>query len=132
MKISKIQKSTFSLSVSLLALAATLGFATASERPTGDCHPAVWQEVRKLAEDCLALRDDGKNCDALAWNEESGTASFSIRGSEFTAEIVDSEFSDGGDLNDVLMDRDDGCQYELRNVPAYGNLLKALASVETG
>jgi hypothetical protein len=129
MKISKLKKSTVSLFV--LALSASVSSVNAAALPAGDCHPAVWQEVRKLAEDCLALREDGKDCDALAFSDESRTVSFVIGRSEFKAEIVDSVYSDGGDLNDVLMDRDDGCQYELRNVPAFGDLVKALASVET-
>jgi len=56
------------------------------------------------------------------------SASFELRSVQFQAEIVESPDSDGGDLNDVFVDGDDGCQLELRNTMS-SDLLEALASV---
>jgi hypothetical protein len=134
-----VKKSTVSLPVSasvlnvLFALGLALGASNVGQANEGgrDCAPSAWSEVKKLAEDCLALRESGEECGFIALENDAQSASFEIRGYEYRAEILESVYSDGGDLNDVLMDRDDGCKYELRNVPAFGDLLKALASVET-
>lgn len=83
-----------------------------------------------LAEECLEQRASGDKCDSIVFSN-ARSASFEIQGSSYKVELTDSELSDGGDLNDVLIDRDDGCTFELRNIPAFGDLLQALASVKS-
>jgi hypothetical protein len=117
-----------------LALWTTVA-ATAGENGSfSSCSPALWPEVKKLAESCLALREDGElrengDCDGIALEKDARSASFNLGDVRFEAEISDSENSDGGDLNDVLIRGDDGCELELRDVFAAGDLLAALASV---
>lgn len=92
------------------------------------CESGFWREVKMLATECVERRENGEECDSIQFLDDR-SASFEIEGRVYRAEIFESEFSDGGDLNDVLIDSVDGCRFELVNIPAFGDLLEALASV---
>lgn len=91
-----------------------------------DCHPTMWNEVKKLAQECGV----GADCEDFRLVSEA-QATFQLRGKSFDAVLSDSEDSDGGDLNDVTATSEDGvCVLELRNVLGFGSLLQALSWIE--
>lgn len=102
----------------------SLFFAHASY--ASDCHPVMWNEVKKLAQDCGA----GTECESFRLVNEA-QATFQLQGKSYDAVLSDSEDSDGGDLNDVIATSEDGaCVLELRNVLGFGSLLQALSWIE--
>lgn len=116
----------------LKSLCLVLGIAfigsveAASFSQSASCHPVLWKEVKKLAIECAAQLDAGEKCDAIQFFDDR-SASFRLQGHEYQVDLIDSRFSDGGDLNDLLIRRDDGCQLERTTIPAFGDLLKALS-----
>lgn len=111
------------LLLSVLAIT-LLGFASTSQ--ASSCRPALWLEVKKLADECTAQIESSEECVGIHFSEEQ-SASFRIGGHDYSAQLLDSPFTDGGDLNDLLIRRDDGCQLLRTAVPAFGNLLEALS-----
>ncbi len=130
----KVKKSTALISlvqvfgIALLGLASwnSVSASAASFDRSENCRPALWLEVKKLALDCSGQIEAGEKCEAIQFFKGQ-SASFRLRGHEYVATLTDSAFSDGGDLNDLMIRRDDGCELERTSVPAFGDLLKALA-----
>lgn len=121
----------FQLVVALLVLA-PLGSVFAADDFSSDCRPSLWTEVKKLAEDCHEQIAAGDTCERIQffYQDDSSnpqSAAFRLNGHEYHAELFESPYSDGGDLNDLRIERDDGCQLERTAIPAFGNLLKALS-----
>jgi len=119
----------FKLVVALFSLV-SLSSALADD-VSSHCGPALWKEVKMLAEDCRAQIAAGDECEVLQFfqGDDSTTqrAAFRLNGQEYSAELFESQYSDGGDLNDLLIKRDDGCRLERTSIPAFGDLLKALS-----
>lgn len=114
----------------LVVASAAVNSVRANEDLNSSCHPALWTEVKKLADNCMYQTQAGEKCDAIQFyqgtSSEFRIASFRLNGHEYRAELFDSQFSDGGDLNDLIVERDDGCQLERTAIPAFGDLLGAL------
>lgn len=91
-----------------------------------DCAPFLWKEVKNLARYCLAEEAQGRPCAEIHFIS-ARSASFVLNDLVYRVHLKESPESDGGDLNDVFIQRDDGCRLERRNVLAYGDLIAALA-----
>lgn len=89
------------------------------------CEPILWREVKNLALQCEEQLNAGEKCDAIQFFDDR-SASFRLHGHEYQVSLVDSRFADGGDLNDLFIQRDDGCRLERISIPTFGDLLKAL------
>lgn len=110
----------------VLAGLAFAGTNASTAYARGYCGPRLWPEVKKLARTCLATERAGRPCRGIrVYGGRS--AAFYLGNDLYRVRIEESEFSDGGDLDDVYIVRDDGCQLERRNVPAFGDVLRALA-----
>ncbi len=123
MKISVLKKSTLSLALLLAFASLTASPAQAREY----CGPGLWPQVKNMARECLnQQRATGKNC-GLIRVSAGRSATFILNDAVYRVRMEESAFSDGGDLDDLYVDRDDGCQLGRKNVLAYGNILQALA-----
>lgn len=122
----------FKLVVALFSLVSlSAGSALAANDVSSHCGPALWLEVKMLAEDCREQIAAGEECEVIQFfqgdSDTAQRAAFRLNGQEYSAELFESQYSDGGDLNDLLIKRDDGCRLERTSIPAFGDLLKALA-----
>lgn len=123
MKTLTAKKSTVSL---LLLALVTMGLGASPAQARDYCGPALWNQVKLLARNCSEKLKHGRGCAEI--RIYSGrSAAFVIGGAVYRVRMEESAFSDGGDLDDVYIDRDDGCQLERKNVPAYGDIVAALA-----
>ncbi|GEM_PF-3104964 len=116
---------TVSLSLFLAAASfgATLNTASASD---SYCGPLVWAEVKALARDCATKIQSGGKCANIKLYS-TRAAAFYLGGALYRVRMEESAFADDGDLNDLYVERDDGCQLQRKNVPAFGNIINALA-----
>ncbi len=65
-------------------------------------------------------------CDNL--KVQGSIATFVVYGHLYTATVHDSEYSDGGDLNDLVIRNQDGAVVaEVRNILSFGDVLLAMA-----
>lgn len=112
--------SSFSLTVFAALSVASSAFAAE------ECNPYLWREVRSVARACQRAQRAGHRCRDFRFFSQSA-ASFRMGKAEFRVTLFDSAYSDDGDLNDLIIQRNDGCRLERRNIPAYGDLLDALA-----
>jgi hypothetical protein len=123
MKISAFKKSTVSLAFFLAFASLTASPSQANEY----CGPNLWARVKNLARECIYReRTTGKNCGLIRVSGDR-SATFILNDAVYRVRMEESAFSDGGDLDDLYVDRDDGCQLGRKNVLAYGNILQALA-----
>lgn len=121
----QMKKPTVLLPLVLLGLAFA-GTDSSTAHARGYCGPRLWPEVKKLARTCLETERAGRQCRNIrVYGGRS--AAFYLGNDLYRVRMEESEHSDGGDLDDVYIVRDDGCQLERRNVPAFGNILRALA-----
>ena len=126
MKIYSVKKSTVSLLLSITLGLASLGVGVSSAQARENCGPALWKEVKSLARTCVDLEKSGRGCEAI--RIFSGrSASFYLGDALYRVRMEESAYSDGGDLDDLYIEREDGCQLERKNVLAFGDILAALA-----
>jgi hypothetical protein len=117
----------------MLLVLASLTSAPALAAPGG-----FWSKVRSLVEQCAAqpvtIDFEGhktyyplvSRCDELGAYE--GSAQFLLEDEWYSAELIESEDSDGGDLFDVRIERDRDSHVAIRkNVPAFGDVLVGMA-----
>jgi hypothetical protein len=99
---------------------------------------SFWTKVRGMIEQCavqpVTVDADGRKiykslvsrCDELGAYE--GSAQFTLEGEWYSAELTESEHSDGGDFYDVRIQRDsDGAEALRPGIPAFGDILVGLA-----
>jgi hypothetical protein len=126
MHVYRVKKSTVSLLLSLTLGLASLGIGAPSAQARENCGPSLWKEVKMLARTCIYLEKSGRRCEAI--RVFSGrSASFYLGDALYRVRMEESAYSDGGDLDDLYIERDDGCQLERKNVLAFGDILAALA-----
>lgn len=121
-----LQSLTVSVSFALAAFASVAPAQAASESRPG-CTPALWSEVKMLARDCAHDRKTGRGCTYIKIYSGGRSAAFYLGDDLYRVRMEESAFSDGGDLDDLYIEREDGCQLTRKNVPAFGDILAALA-----
>lgn len=112
------------LTAALLVTAALSAGGVKAATPV--CSKLLWVEVKMLARECLAQEKAGRVCEKIRLSSRD-SAYFVLHRSEFRVTLRESAYSDGGDLNDIAIEREDGCRLMRRNVPAYGDILQAMA-----
>ena len=134
-------KSFLSVALVLAALVSSInsfadGVAADSTENSGQsCRASFWQDVRALVEGCSEKISDKEQKDPIKLRSDchdirvqGSVIYFNLYKEKFIATVMVSDFADGDDLYDVLAQSTQGnCVAELKNVPAYGDPLAALA-----
>jgi len=119
-----------SLTVSVsfaLAACAFVAPAHAETESRPGCSPALWTEVKMLARDCARDLKTGRGCTYIKVYSTGRSAAFYLGDDLYRVRMEESAYSDGGDLDDLYIEREDGCRLTRKNVPAFGDILAALA-----
>ena len=111
-------------------LLVTFPFFLASQALAGNTEsPKFLEQVRGLVQHCAVQPARGplesKCTEVLV---KGSQAQLQLNGEWYSANIVDSEDSDGGDLNNIFVQDQNGTQVaELHNALAFGDILLGLA-----
>ena len=130
---------------SLAAVVLAISFSTLNARAEVAPQDPFWSDLQELvvlcAEQPIERTPEGKEialplrstCKQLIVTRDALNAHFVLEGEAFQANLVESEYSDGGDLYHLTIINNAGEEIATRtNFPAFGDILLALAGTHEG